>query len=287
LPPFPEQKKIDRVLSKIQQAVEQQDKIINATKNLKKSLMQKLFTKGIINGFMFDTNIFGHILDNKILVENFPKNLNFFITPIQLYELKKTRDQNRRKMLLTIFNKIDQENIPTESTVLGVSKLGYSKLSRKNNLYEKIKSDLDEKVLKQNNIQDALIAETAIKNGLILVTNDGDLLEVTQKYNGEVSNLKDFLSGNYRKLKKTEIGLIPENWEMVRLGDIGKIITGTTPSTKKPEYYGGPYMFISPGDITERKYIIKTEKWLSEQGLKVSRSLPKDTVLVVCIGATI
>ena len=47
LPPLPEQRKISRVLSKMQQAIEQQDKIIDATKNLKKSLMQKLFTEGI------------------------------------------------------------------------------------------------------------------------------------------------------------------------------------------------------------------------------------------------
>lgn len=226
LPPLLEQEKISRVLSKIQQAIEQQDKIIEATKNLKKSLIQKLFTKGIINGFMFDTNIFNHILDNKILIENFPENLNLFITHIQLDELEKTRDQNRRKMLLTIFKKIDQENIPTESLVLSVSKLGKAKLGDENGLYKKIKLDLDEKEIKQNNKQDALIAKTTIKNGLILVTDDSDLLEVTQKYNGEVITLKDFLSGNYRKLKETEIGQIPEGWDVIRLGYIAEFKNG-------------------------------------------------------------
>jgi len=226
LPSLPEQKKISGVLSKIQQAIEQQDRIVEATKNLKKSLMQKLFTEGVINGFMFDTNIFNHILDNKILIENFPEYLNLFITHIQLDELEKTRDQNRRKMLLTIFKKIDQENIPTESLVLSVSKLGKAKLGDENGLYKKIKLDLDEKEIKQNNKQDALIAKTTIKNGLILVTDDSDLLEVTQKYNGEVITLKDFLSGNYRKLKETEIGQIPEGWDVVRLGYIAEFKNG-------------------------------------------------------------
>jgi type I restriction enzyme S subunit len=45
-PPFQEQQKIAFILSKIQQAIRQQDKIIEATKNLKKSLMHKLFTEG-------------------------------------------------------------------------------------------------------------------------------------------------------------------------------------------------------------------------------------------------
>jgi len=46
-PSLSEQQKIALVLSKIQQAIEHQDKIIEITRNLKKSLMQKLFTEGI------------------------------------------------------------------------------------------------------------------------------------------------------------------------------------------------------------------------------------------------
>ncbi len=47
VPPLPEQQKISSVLSKIQQAIEQQDKIIQITKELKKSLMNNLFTEGL------------------------------------------------------------------------------------------------------------------------------------------------------------------------------------------------------------------------------------------------
>jgi type I restriction enzyme S subunit len=47
LPKVKEQKKIANILLKIQQAVELQDNLINATQELKKALMQKLFTDGL------------------------------------------------------------------------------------------------------------------------------------------------------------------------------------------------------------------------------------------------
>jgi len=47
LPPLPEQKKITHVLSKIQGAIETQEQIIKTTQELKKALMQKLFTEGL------------------------------------------------------------------------------------------------------------------------------------------------------------------------------------------------------------------------------------------------
>ena len=47
LPPLSEQKKIAHILSKIQFTIETQEQIIKTTQELKKALMQKLFTKGL------------------------------------------------------------------------------------------------------------------------------------------------------------------------------------------------------------------------------------------------
>ena len=47
LPPLPEQKKIAFVLSTVQQAISEQERIITTTTELKKALMQKLFTEGL------------------------------------------------------------------------------------------------------------------------------------------------------------------------------------------------------------------------------------------------
>jgi len=52
---------------------------------------------------------------------------------------------------------------------------------------------------------------------------------------------------------------LPESWHMVRIGDVGDVITGRTPSTKRPEFYGGDYNFISPADLDERKSRLKRD----------------------------
>ena len=88
--------------------------------------------------------------------------------------------------------------------------------------------------------------------------------------------------------KETEIGQVPESWIIKKIGDLGKIVTGTTPPTKNKEYYqGGHYQFIAPNDIGKTTRIYKAEKKITDKGLEVSRLLPKESVCFVCIGSTI
>ncbi len=90
------------------------------------------------------------------------------------------------------------------------------------------------------------------------------------------------------KTKMTEIGEIPESWEIVRMSDLGKIITGTTPPTMRREFYsGGGYQFIAPADLGTEIQIRKSDKEITEAGLAVSRVLPKQAVCFVCIGSSI
>lgn len=57
LPPLPEQKRIAQVLSTVQQAIEQQERLIRTTTELKQALMQKLFTEGLRGEAQKETEI--------------------------------------------------------------------------------------------------------------------------------------------------------------------------------------------------------------------------------------
>lgn len=89
------------------------------------------------------------------------------------------------------------------------------------------------------------------------------------------------------RFKDSPLGRIPEEWEVVNLSSLGEILTGTTPSTIRQEYYGDDYFFITPSDIGENVFIIQTERKLSKLGFSVSRKVPGNAICTVCIGSTI
>lgn len=87
--------------------------------------------------------------------------------------------------------------------------------------------------------------------------------------------------------KQTEIGVIPEDWEVKRLGELAPIATGNTPPTNDPSNYGDEFLFVGPVDMGENKFISRTEKMLSKKGFSIARKFPADSILFVSIGSTI
>ena len=88
--------------------------------------------------------------------------------------------------------------------------------------------------------------------------------------------------------KETEIGPVPASWERMPISALGKILTGNTPPTKEPaNYTEGEVPFVAPGDIEHGFRIEKTEKFITDQGLKCSRPITRGTTCFVCIGSTI
>ena len=73
----------------------------------------------------------------------------------------------------------------------------------------------------------------------------------------------------------------PYPWEQRKLGEIATIVGGGTPSTKNPEYWDGDINWYSPAEIGNQIYIEKSERQITELGLKKSSAklLPVGTVL--------
>lgn len=72
-------------------------------------------------------------------------------------------------------------------------------------------------------------------------------------------------------------------WKLVKIGDIGEVVGGGTPSTKCSDYYGGDIPWITPKDLSNfrNRYISRGVRMISKLGLENSsaRMLPPFSVL--------
>ena len=76
-------------------------------------------------------------------------------------------------------------------------------------------------------------------------------------------------------------------WDSTQLKQLGKTQTGTTPKTSQSENFGSFIPFIKPSDFYIDGRINYNNMGLSEKGLEKSRFIKAESVLMVCIGATI
>ena len=136
--------------------------------------------------YVIDTCVFNWLVDGVIKEESLPSDGGFAVTHIQVDEINKTSDEERRARLLLVQLHLKCDLIPTETLLFGRSRFGMAKLGE-GMLFSKLKVELDQlNRRRKNNDQDALIAEVAIANGYTLLTADNDLRCVTERYGGHV-----------------------------------------------------------------------------------------------------
>ncbi len=74
-----------------------------------------------------------------------------------------------------------------------------------------------------------------------------------------------------------------DKWMKVKLSDLGQVVGGATPSTKKEEYYNGDIAWITPKDLSDFKgrYISRGERNITTAGMNScsTQLLPKNTIL--------
>ena len=86
------------------------------------------------------------------------------------------------------------------------------------------------------------------------------------------------------KFKDSPLGRIPEEWEVVELGVVGSIVSGSTPSTNKAEFWNGNIVWITPDDLSklENKYICTSSRKISKKGLQrcSAKMIPKNSIVI-------
>lgn len=141
--------------------------------------------------YIFDSNVFDDLVSGKLDIDRIVKyksknNVEFFITHIQVDEINECIDKDKRAKLFLLMGTLRPIIIPTSSSVAGKSRVGYARLGDGEILEE----------LRQGNIkhtEDALIGETAIKDNLILITNDQTLYKRISDAGGKAFLVDDFL----------------------------------------------------------------------------------------------
>ena len=77
---------------------------------------------------------------------------------------------------------------------------------------------------------------------------------------------------------------IPVGWKIERIGNVGEVIGGGTPSTENEEYWDGEIPWLSPVDLSDNTnvYVSRGGKNITKLGLQKSsaKMMPKDTVLL-------
>jgi type I restriction enzyme, S subunit len=83
---------------------------------------------------------------------------------------------------------------------------------------------------------------------------------------------------------------LPEKWEWVRLGKITNIVRGGSPRPAgDPEFYDGDIPFLKVADLTatDEMYLKTSTYSIKEAGLRKTRLVPPDTLMLTNSGATL
>lgn len=93
------------------------------------------------------------------------------------------------------------------------------------------------------------------------------------------------IPGRHSRFKQTEIGEVPEEWELTTIGEAFDTTSGGTPNRDTTAYWGGGIPWVKTGEIDYR-LITSTEERITDVGLANSSAklLPPGTLLMALYG---
>ena len=119
-------------------------------------------------------------------------------------------------------------------------------------------------------------------------------IELNNKINADLEEMAQAIFKNWfvdfepfkdGKFVDSELGMIPEGWNVGSLGDMGTIVCGKTPSKANSNYYGGNIPFIKIPDMHGNVFVEISEDRLTEQGSlsQIKKLIPPYSLMVSCI----
>jgi type I restriction enzyme, S subunit len=93
--------------------------------------------------------------------------------------------------------------------------------------------------------------------------------------------------------KRTEVGVLPEDWQSKRLGEIGKVVRGGSPRPAgDPRFFNGAFIpWLTVAALTSlpdhATHVLETFSHLTEEGARRSRTLDPGTLIIANSGATL
>ncbi len=135
--------------------------------------------------------------------------------------------------------------------------------------------------LPARSVQKKIASELEIVDNAISIT-DQTIQKTEELKQGLMQELLTKGIG-HTDFKKTEIGSIPENWEVELLDHVAKRGSGHTPNKTFPNYWNGGIKWISLSDTfrLDRVYISQTSKQISQEGIEHSSAVMHPEGVVV------
>ena len=86
------------------------------------------------------------------------------------------------------------------------------------------------------------------------------------------------------EFEESELGQIPKGWRVGTIGELVRVVGGSTPSTAEPEYWNGTMAWATPKDLSKLSdpVLLSTERCITARGVAQISSgmLPVGTVLL-------
>lgn len=126
------------------------------------------------------------------------------------------------------------------------------------------------------------ITQTKIAN---ILSSLDEKIELNRQTNQTLETIAQTL---FKEICLPKSEVLPDGWSVRKISDIGKVITGKTPSSKKPQDFGDKIPFVTPTDFKNYgKMILSSIRYLSDEGINglKNKVLPKKSVIVTCIGS--